>query len=555
MKNSRIKSVVKNLSLAAIGTLVLLGFVVVPKMTVKAESESTGVTYSDKCLTITGTIVNDPDLKTGIVLPAALSIDKKEVEHILVSSTAVFPVNAYGLFEGFDNVTSIAIQSSNMTNTTNTRYMFNNLSKLSGLSITGVNTSHVTQMTGMFNGCSSLTKLDLSSFTVSQIQDTTALGDNMDYVFSACSNLETIIVPATWSLNASVNGVNMFYGDYKLKGGNGTVYTHPSGDTKMASFARIDKVGEPGYLSVYGSLLIGAQLKTDGSRFILSVSIDQGEDYSAHTYVVSYGDITNYATIDLGGSTSAPRVGSFELNACAKELNDGKTMIIKKDGTEVFNNQVSIAYYLRRLFDISDSDSDADNKIKNMAGSILRYGAAAQKFFNHNTDNLANKGIDGYTDYTHNIDIFTGVSDTAFNATAMNNAFVAAGYKDDSAVTYSQMNLSFDEDLTFMMAFKVPNGTSATYVADENLANLIKSKHKQSEANYSLHTGGANYIVTMTKNINVKNLDSAVFGSTEFGQDVTPVLYLYRVYKGTSNENMKNLAVALYDFHVRAKAY
>ena len=117
------------------------------------------------------------------------------------------------------------------------------------------------------------------------------------------------------------------------------------------------------------------------------------------------------------------------------------------------------------------------------------------------------------------------------------------------------MNLSFDEELTFMMAFKVPSGSSDTYVNDTTLANLIKSKHIQSDDNYSLVTGGGSYIVTMTQNINVKNLDSAVFGADMFGQDVTPVLYLYKVYNASTNENMKNLAIALYDFHVRAKAY
>jgi len=190
-----------------------------------------------------------------------------------------------------------------------------------------------------------------------------------------------------------------------------------------------------------------------------------------------------------------------------------------------------------------------------MAGSILRYGAAAQKYFKHNTDKLANKGIVGFTNFTDNINQFSDNYDSSFDPAAMNKALSDAGYKDDKAVAYSAMNLSFDEDLTFMMAFKVPNGESATYLADPALANLIKSKHKPNADNCSLESGGPNYIVTMTKNINVKNLDQALFSSDDFGQDVTPVLYLYRVYKASTNPDMKNLAISLYDFHVRAKAY
>ena len=167
----------------------------------------------------------------------------------------------------------------------------------------------------------------------------------------------------------------------------------------------------------------------------------------------------------------------------------------------------------------------------------------------------SNKGIDGFTDYTNNISSFPDNFDASFDSTNMDKALSDAGYTGENAVTYSAMNLSFDEDLTFMMAFKVPSNSSAEYVNNSKLSALIKDKHQLDDANYSLTTGGPSYIVTMTKNINVKNLDKPVFSSADFGQDVTPVLYLYRVYKKTSNENMKNLAIALYDFHKRAQTY
>ena len=557
MKGLNLKSTMKKFGLVLLGASFALCTMIAPKFNVKADSlvtEEVSDDPNDNSLYINGTIVNDPD--EGIVLPSKYS-DKTIFKHITVGSNAVFPADAECLFKGFSNVISISIQSSNTDSTTNMSWMFQGLTKLSSVTITGINTSGVTKMTGMFDGCTSLTELDLSSFTVSQIIDsaegpTQGISDNMGWMFNNCSKLERIVVNNNWQVNESVQGTDMFKGDIALVGGNGTKYTNPgAGDYAMAQYAKIDKEGQSGYLSSTSSLKINAGLKTDGNKFILSVSIDQGQDTSTNTYKISYGDIKNYAEFTLGGSESAPRIGSFEIKAVAKEIDVPKTLIIKKNNTEVFkNNNISVAYYLRRIAQIYTSDTSTYK----IAGSMLRYGLAAQKYFN-NSGSLANNGIDGFKNYNDNITSFDSFSDTSFDPAAMNTALSNAGYKDATAVTYSAMNLSFDEDLTFMMAFKVPSNSSAEYVNDSKLSALIKDKHQPDDANYSLTTGGPSYIVTMTKNINVKNLDQAVFSSADFGQDVTPVLYLYRVYNKTTNDNMRNLAIALYDFHKRAQTY
>ncbi len=554
MRKSKLMSAVKYVSMSVLGAALSLTMIIASKTISKADGVTTGVSFdpNDNSMTITGNIVNDDEHKNGIVLGS--EYNKENVEHLLING-ATFPSDATSLFAGFNNVKTIYISSPITSGTTNMSWMFNNLKKLEDITIESMNTSTVTNMAGMFSNCSALTELDITSLSVNHITDTANSDDNMADMFKECTNLERIVVASNWQIDSSVHGSNMFYGDFKLVGGNGTKYVHPSSDSPMAVYAKIDSDKTHGYLTNYGVPKIKAGFDTEGSKFVLSVSIDQGEDIVEHTYKVSYGDIENYAVITLGGNHVAPRSGSFELTAVAKEINDEKPLVIKKDDVEVFNNSISVAYYLRRLIDIYDSSSESDTKIRNMAGSILRYGAAAQKYFKHNTDKLANKGIVDFTNFTDNINQFSDNYDSSFDPAAMNKALSDAGYKDDKAVAYSAMNLSFDEDLTFMMAFKVPNGESATYLADPALANLIKSKHKPNADNCSLESGGPNYIVTMTKNINVKNLDSAVFGEDEFGQDVTPVLYLYRVYKASSNPDMKNLAISLYDFHVRAKEY
>ena len=557
MKRLNLKSFVKHLSMAALGAVLTAGIVIAPQLSVRADSaptETTGVEFSSDTLSITnGVIVNDS--QHGIVLPAEKNINKEEVKHIIISGSK-FPEDATSMFEGFSNVTSIVIKNSDTTDLTNMSYMFNGLTNLIGIEIS-IDTANVTKMSGLFCDCLNLTEVDLTSFTVSQIKDSipdggTFKSDNMGYMFQNCGKLTRIIVNDNWSIDESVQGIDMFLGDYSLAGGNGTSYVHPgTGDYPMAQYAKIDKENQSGYLSSNSSLKINAGLKTDGNKFILSVSIDQGEDTNANTYKISYGDIENYAEFTLGGTGSAPRVGSFEIKAVAKEMDVPKTLIIKKNNTEVFKNEnISVAYYLRRIAQIYSSNTSTYK----IAGSMLRYGLAAQKYFNK-SGSLANNGIDGFKNYNENITSFDGISDTSFNPANMNKYLSDAGYTGENAVTYSAMNLSFDEDLTFMMAFKVPSGSSETHVNDTNLANLIKTKHQGNSDDYSLVTGGSSYIVTMTKNINVKNLDQAVFSSADFGQNVTPVLYLYRVYNKSTNENMKNLAIALYDFHKRAQTY
>ena len=545
MKNSRIKSVMKNLSLAAIGALVLLGFVFVPKMTVKAATFDYDSNY--KSLTISGTIDNDTVDFTGMVI-ADTSIPKAEIKHIYANNVILPPNSAY-LFSCFTNVESIDFTNANTASVTNMKYMFYDCTKLNGVSLNGFNTSKVTDMTAMFENCSSLTSLDLSSFTVSQLRDVPPtsgpIEESMQNMFHNCRNLEYIIVNNDWALDSSIIGSDMFTGCTKLVGGNGTIYINTT-DGHSAKYAKIDSETTTGYLSHSDSIIVTGKMKTDGNRFRLEVFFSQ-KVTGLHDYVATYGGTEVYS----GQLKYDTDVASFEINEVAKKLNDEKALVITKDGIEIYNHNISIADYLRRICNIYSFDSPEYN----LAGSILRYAASAQKYFNNHPEKPANKDIAYYTDYTTRINPFPENYDSEFNATVMNKAFSDAEYKDATAVTYSQMNLSFDENLTFMMAFKVPDGESATYLADTTLANLIKEKHKQSADNYSLESGGPNYIVTMTKNINVKNLDAAVFGADEFGQDVTPVLYLYRVYKASSNQDMKNLAISLYDFHVRAKAY
>ena len=122
--------------------------------------------------------------------------------------------------------------------------MFSGCSSLKSLSINNFNTSNVAALNGMFYGCYSLSTLDLSSFDTSGATD-------MTQMFLDCSSLKTIIVGNGWSTKSVTYPDNhMFYGCTSLVGGNGTKFNSSHID---ATYARVDKAGQPGYFTYKAS--------------------------------------------------------------------------------------------------------------------------------------------------------------------------------------------------------------------------------------------------------------------------------------------------------------
>ena len=145
----------------------------------------------------------------------------------------------------FDNgtITTVVFDDSfanyHPTSTAYWFYGFKSFTTIQG--IENLNTDQVTNMNHMFYNCSSLTSLDLRTFNTKKVT-------NMDYMFNGCSNLTTIYVSDNWSIENVSSGYATFLDCLNLVGGNGTAY---SSSNTTALYARIDKTGQPGYLSVY----------------------------------------------------------------------------------------------------------------------------------------------------------------------------------------------------------------------------------------------------------------------------------------------------------------
>ena len=177
----------------------------------------------------------------------------------------------HGMFDSCSSLTSLDVSKFDTSKVTGMRYMFHSCSRLTSLDVSNFDTSQVTAMYAMFFRCSSLTSLDVSKFDTSKV---TA----MSYMFDSCSKLSKIYVSEYnettgkgWTTKNVTDSNNMFTGATKLVGGNGTKYNSSYTD---ATYARIDKEGEPGYLT------------------------DIGQESKTESYVGYYADVDGDGTVD-----------------------------------------------------------------------------------------------------------------------------------------------------------------------------------------------------------------------------------------------------------------
>ncbi len=169
------------------------------------------------------------------------------------------------MFQQCDNLTTLNVSSFNTSNVTNMSAMFNLCKKLTSLNLSNFDTSKVTTMHAMFQACENLTSLNVSSFTTPLVTDfevmfygcknvtsldvsgfTGTSATNTSGMFRGCTNLVTLYASANLNGSNISTSTDMFTGDTKLKGGNGTTFNSSYTDK---TYARIDQSGTPGYFT------------------------------------------------------------------------------------------------------------------------------------------------------------------------------------------------------------------------------------------------------------------------------------------------------------------
>ena len=145
------------------------------------------------------------------------------------------------MFSSCESLTSLDLGSFNTDKVEVMRSMFSGCKSLTSLDISKFNTEKVTNMGWMFSFCKSLTSLDLSSFKTEKVTD-------MERMFNYCPALTTLYWNEDLSERTGLASENMFKDCTSLKGSKDT---ECDGTTNIdKSYARPDKVGNPGYFTM-----------------------------------------------------------------------------------------------------------------------------------------------------------------------------------------------------------------------------------------------------------------------------------------------------------------
>ena len=209
----------------------------------------------------------------------------------------------YCMFLQCHHLDSLNLSNFNTAKVTNMALMFDNGKKLKTLNVSGWDTGNVTEMYNLFCSCSSLKTLDLTGWSAGK-------ANTMMSMFAGCDSLTTIYADRDWNIGNSTNSVGMFGSCTSLVGGMGTTFTW---DHVGAEYARIDGgLACPGYFTdANPAVVVPGDVDGDGNitsadvtalySFLLSGDtsglVNGDQDGDGH---ITAGDITFIYNILLG---------------------------------------------------------------------------------------------------------------------------------------------------------------------------------------------------------------------------------------------------------------
>ena len=218
------------------------------------------------------------------------------------------------------------------------------------------------------------------------------------------------------------------------------------------------------------------------------------------------------------GTSGCKRV---EVALAAAQMTDDIVVTISNDGAALLEETYSIRKYVQYLL-----DGDYNSKTKNLANAVLNYGANAQLYFGHNTDNLANAGL---------------TAPEAVEIPEINTENMISGSV--SGINYYGASLVYVSKVAVRFYFYV-TGDISNYAFSTGNAPVYK------DGKYYVEVSGINP-QDYAKDIVLTVSD----GENEMTVTYSPMYYLGRMYGKTENQSLKNLLVAMYQYHLAAVKY
>ena len=401
-----------------------------------------------------------------------------------------------GMFNHCENLTSLDVSKFDTSQVKSMRWMFGNCESLTNLDVRKFDTSQVTNMKAMFQACRKLIELNISNFNTSQVT-------NMSYMFCNCSSLRSIYVSEYnettgkgWTTKNVTDSDNMFTGATKLVGGNGTVYNSSYID---ATYARIDKEAEPGYLT---KSVKGTTFDKDEKIFIsgeavtipagMTVSSFKGEFESIDQGIVIYrlnGDVPDWtnktkmqetydqfvwvpvknAILDLSSTYSGLDYAGL-ISKVQEQINVGKYPMAIKTNTA--------GDYIGVLYEFSEVTENNTTYVKVIPNSKWK---PKSKKANLNYIEMDSKREPGgltsstYGDTETNLKQINGILNTSYNSTT--------SFKSALQSQYNEMVKKVEEKGGFWVGryetSSMSNSTTENYIA----SNRIQVSSKRNTTN------------------------------------------------------------------------
>ena len=488
------------------------------------------------------------------------------------------------MFECCASLTELDVSNFDTSKVTNMAFMFGECWHLKTLDLSNFDTSNVTDMNNMFAFCNNMTSLDLITFDTSKVKNMKAMflackslvsidlssfdtsqGVKIDEMFNYCDDLETILVSDKWEPYAVSTSGPLEY-DYvffycgNLKGGNGTTY---SSYRAIVDYARIDKVGGPGYFTENTLYNIAfnhnCSFQNDLSMYYAvpketlsgfeNIRLDVSkEEYAAGAEKPTFAKktLTSYKEQTINGvvyymftfdGITSTDMGST-LSAVLRADKNGVTYSSKPD-------KYSIKDYAMDRIQNSNSDS-----FRKMLVDMLNYGAAAQLHFDKNVTHLANSDLTAAQKKMGTQTLPT--LKNAEKSTAVSGA----------TATFDKKNVSFENKTVLMYRLK--------FAANQNMSNVkLTITYKTSSGTSvtktipaSQFTKSGSYYIASIDSIAITDVRSVITakiydGSKQISNTFQYSIesYVYNRLNNSDSETFKNLVTEMMKFGISAEEH
>ena len=436
----------------------------------------------------------------------------------------------YGMFYECSRLTSLDLSNFDTSQVTSMEYMFSECSRLTSLDVSKFDTSQVTNMGDMFYECSRLTSLDVSKFNTSQVTD-------MRFMFYDCINLKSIYVSEYdeetekgWTTKNVTDSGDMFTGATKLVGGNGTKFNSICID---ATYAKIDKEGEPGYLT---KSVKGTTFDKDEKIFIsgeavtipagMTVSSFKGEFESIDQGIVIYrlnGDVPDWtnktkmqvtydqfvwvpvknAILDLSSTYSGLDYAGL-ISKVQEQINVGKYPMAIKTNTA--------GDYIGVLYEFSEVTENNTTYVKVIPNSKWRPKSKKGNLAYIEMDSIREPA--GLTESKHgdtetNLKQINGILNTSYNSTT--------SFESALKSQYNEMVKKVEEKGGFWVGryetSSMSNSTTENYIASNRIQVSSKRNTTNGINNVTWHRMYAQQKIYSELALENKTTSSMIWGS------------------------------------------